>query len=604
MPEETKETKEMGKDGECHIRSPICVFEGHVDHGKSSLLDAIRGSSIVQSEPGRITQSIGAYMVPIDKIKAMCGRLISLGKVEFSVPGLLFIDTPGHAAFSSLRKRGGSLADFAVVVVDINEGFMPQTIEAVEILKANKTPFIIAANKIDLIPGWASNSEMLLKNILNQNPEVQRILDERIYQFVEQLYKLGFESERFDRVENFTKQISIVPVSATTHEGIPEMLSLVIGLAQRYLSESLKCSSFGFAKGSILEVKEEPGIGNMLDVIIYDGMLSKNDTIVIAGLEKPIVSKVRGLSEQVIPHRKDKRYALVPVEKVFAAAAVRIMASDTEGVISGMPLMSCSEKNLEETKEAVQSEVSEVVIEMECQGIIVKAESLGSLEAMISILKSKGISIRRATVGAISKKDITEAQSSIESNPLNAVILSFNVPLDPEAKEIIKDSQVKILSSEIIYSLIDNFEEWRKGREHEIQEKAMSSVVRPCKIQIMPQFIFRKNNPAVVGVDVILGMIHVGTPLMKEGKSITRIKAIQAEKESIHSAEKGKQVAVSLEKVTVGRQINGGDFLYSVLTENEFRKLKEMKQFLKSDEIDAMREIMMIMRKENPLWGV
>jgi len=604
-----KETAEQeqsaGKSNlECPIRSPICVFEGHVDHGKSSLLDRIRGSSIVESEPGKITQGISAYLVPIGTLKNLCGTLCSVIKMDFAVPGLLFIDTPGHAAFTNLRKRGGSIADFAVVVIDINEGFMPQTIEVIENLKSNKTPFLIAANKVDVMPGWNSSSQLLLQNIASQTPEVQRILDERIYKIVEELYKLGFESERFDRVENFTKQIAIVPVSARTGEGVPEMLSVIIGLAQRYLQGCLKCYTKGYAKGSVLEVKTEPGIGSTLDVIIYDGTLNKNDIIVIGGIEKPIVSKVRGLLEQTIPHRRDKKYELKQVDCVHAAAAVRIMASDVEDAISGMPILVCSESELEETKEQVQEDVNEIVIETEEKGVLVKAGNLGALEALSKMLREKGIQIRKASLGNITKKDIVEAETNIKTAPLNAVILGFDVALDAEAKEKIKDSPVKIIISNVVYSLIGDFENWKKGRQSELTEETLSSLVTPCKIMIMPQCIFRNSNPAVVGVDIIAGVLKVGTPLMKEGKEITRVREMQSENKNIALAEKGKQVAVSLAKVTVGRQINGNDTLYTFFSENDFRKLKKLKQYLKPDEIDAMKEIAEIMRKENPLWGV
>jgi translation initiation factor 5B len=600
MPKETKT-----EDGACHIRSPICVFEGHVDHGKSSLLDRIRGSTIVDSEPGKITQGIGAYLVPIDEIKKRCGSMLSSGKVNFSIPGLLFIDTPGHAAFTSLRKRGGSLADFAVVVVDINEGFMPQTEEAITILRANKTPFVLAANKIDLIPGWQSIPDsLLINNIQGQGQETQALLDERIYKIVGKLYTMGFASERFDRVENYANQIAIVPVSAKSAEGIPELLSLIIGLVQRYLHEGLHCDIKGSAKGSVLEVKEEPGWGNVIDAIIYDGALSKTDTIVIGGLDKPIVAKVRGLLEKTVPHRKDRKYDLVQSDEVFAAASVEIIASEVEGVISGMPIISCSEGDVEKAKLQVQAEVEDVVVETDESGIILKAANLGVLEAMLSLFREKGIKIRKASLGAITKKDVMEAESNIERNPLDAVIIGFEVAPDAEAKEQLKSSSVKIILSNIIYTLLDSLERFRAQKKDEIERSVLDSVTAPCKIQIMPNFIFRMSNPAIVGVDILGGTLKVGMPLMKEGKNIAYVKGIQADNESMSSAGRGKQVAVSIDGVTVGRQINPGDILFSFIIESEFVKLKKSKAYLKEDEIEVLRELSLIMRKDNPVWGI
>src|SRR3989304_7123601 len=137
------------------IRQPIVSVLGHGAHGKTSLLDAPRGTTVAAREAGGITQHIGATEVPLDAILRVCGDLVT-GQT-FKIPGLLFIDTPGHHAFTPLRARGGALADLAVLVVDVNEGFRPQTIESIRILKHNRTPFVVAANKIDLVPRWGEN---------------------------------------------------------------------------------------------------------------------------------------------------------------------------------------------------------------------------------------------------------------------------------------------------------------------------------------------------------------------------------------------------------------------------------------------------------------
>src|SRR3989338_9048939 len=133
------------------LRQPIIAILGNVDSGKTQLLDTIRNTAIVESEPGRITQSIGCSIIPIESIKKICGNMLENLKLEIKIPGFLIIDTPGHAAFTSLRKRGGNLADMAILVVDVNDGIKVQTIECIGILRQYKTPFVIALNKIDLI---------------------------------------------------------------------------------------------------------------------------------------------------------------------------------------------------------------------------------------------------------------------------------------------------------------------------------------------------------------------------------------------------------------------------------------------------------------------
>jgi translation initiation factor 5B len=162
-----------------YIRQPIVSVLGHVDHGKTSLLDYIRGSTVAAREAGAITQHIGATEVPINAIYNVCGELLK-GK-KFTLPGLLFIDTPGHHAFTTLRIRGGSLADIAILIVDINEGFKPQTYESLRILKQYKTPFIVVANKIDAISGWQKTDGIAKNRINNQRVNVKNIFEEKIY---------------------------------------------------------------------------------------------------------------------------------------------------------------------------------------------------------------------------------------------------------------------------------------------------------------------------------------------------------------------------------------------------------------------------------------
>jgi len=346
------------------IRSPICTVVGHVDHGKSSILDNIRGSAIVGSEAGAITQAIGASIIPLDTIKKICGDLLKTANMNFTIPGLLFIDTPGHAAFTNLRKRGGNLADIAILVIDIREGLKPQTIESIEILKQYKTPFIIAANKVDLLPGWKKGTNSILKTISEQTPQTSQEVEKKVYEIVGKLAEYELNGERFDRVQDYTKQVAIIPTSAETGEGISELLMVLSGLAQKYLETCLECNVDGSAKGIILEVKEEKGIGKSMDVILFDGTLKVNDTIIIGGLNRPITTKVRGLFEpNPLSEMRDKKSKFRPVKGVNAATGVKIAAPDIEEVVAGMPIRATDKENLEKTKEEVQKEVEEVIIE-------------------------------------------------------------------------------------------------------------------------------------------------------------------------------------------------------------------------------------------------
>ncbi len=591
-------------------RSPIIAVLGHVDHGKSSILDRIRNSAIVETEAGRITQAIGASIVPLETIQNICANLNV--KLNFIIPGLLFIDTPGHEAFTSLRKRGGNLADIAILVIDINEGFRPQTIEALEILKDYKTPFVVALNKLDLVGDFKIKEYMkgktLIEKLNSQEFSVSQDIEAKLYNIVAFISeKFGMESERFDRCD-FTKQIAIIPCSAKTGLGIPELLMVLTGLTQKYLENRLVCNidKNAKAKGAILEIKNVEGLGICIDAIIYDGVMSINDTLVVGGLERPVVTKIRGLFEpKALRDMRDHKTKFSSMKELTAATGVRISAPDIDEVIAGMPLISCRhgspEKDIEQAKQDVQKQVEEVIIEVEKEGVVVKADTIGSLEALIKLLKNKKIKIRRAFVGNITKKDLTDAESNYERDPLEAVILGFNVGTEPN----IKNEKVKIITSNIIYKLIEEYEEWREKESKKIEQKELEGLTRPCKIEYLPNYTFRANNPAIIGAEVLIGEMRPGTPIMKnDGVVLTTIKEIQKEKASVNSAVKKEQVAISLPGLTVGRQIKEGEIFYSAIPENDFRKIKNLTKYLSKEEIHLLKEIAEIMRKKNPIWGV
>jgi translation initiation factor 5B len=572
------------------IRQPIVVFMGHVDHGKTTLADSIRHTAVAKSEPGAITQCISSSKIGLKAIQDVCGKLLEKLNIKITIPGLLFIDTPGHAAFQNLRKRGGNLADIAVLVIDINEGIKPQTLESIEILKQYKTPFIIALNKIDLISGWRSLKKALLQSINEQSEFVKREIDEKLYTLVSKLHELGFNPERFDRVEDYTKQIAIVPVSAKTSDGIPELLMILTGLAQKYLEKELKIKVEGPGKATILEVKEEKGLGKTLDIILHDGSIKINDAIVIGSLEKPVVTKVKALFE---PENKK----LKSLKEITAASGLKLSAPNLENILPGMPLIVANE-NLEQAKINIQKEVEQVIIETDKSGVIIKAESLGSLEAMINILKQNNIPIRKTSIGNITKKDILE--TSAESEPLNKVILGFNVSL--EAEETPKD--VKVITNNVIYKIIEDLLEWREEKQKEIQREQMADLVMPFKIKILPNCIFHQSHPAIVGVEILAGKVKNDVPVIKDKKSLSYIKELQSEGKTVQEAVKGEEVAVSLPNLTAGRQIKENDILYSDMSEENFKKLRELKKYLNADEIQTLKEIQALKRKTNPMWGI
>ncbi len=587
------------------IRSPICSVVGHVDHGKSTLLDFIRGTNIVNKEPGAITQSIGASLIPISRIREICKDLISKLKIDLEVPGLLFIDTPGHAAFTTLRKRGGSLADLAILVIDINEGVMEQTIESIQILKEFKTPFLIAANKVDLIPGFRIYNNLLNETLKRQNERVISEIDKKIYEIVGKLYEFGFNSERYDRIEDYTKQIAIVPISAKYGLGIPELLIVLIGLAQKYLKESLKLHLSDYGKGTILEIKDIPGFGKVIDAIIYDGTIRKGDYMIISGIEKPVVTKIRGLllPKPLSEIRIGAKFE--SVNEVIASSGIRIIPTSCDNIIAGMPFFtSDKDEKIEALKKEVQKDVSNILIETEKDGLIIKADSLGSLEALVKLLKEKDIQVKSARIGNINKTDINEAYVLKEKNPFLGVILGFNVSLPNELKEEVDKYKIKIITNNVIYKIIEDYEEFCKSLRSKLQKIKLENLTSLCKIRLLPNYIFRQSNPAIVGIEVLKGTLKPNTIMMNSsGNPITRVKSIQDRGKNVNEAKKGEKVAVSLLNVTIGRTIKEDEVLYSYISEEEFKRYKEMKNILTPEQVELLKEITSIKRKNNPYWG-
>jgi translation initiation factor 5B len=568
------------------LRQPLIVVMGNVDAGKTQLLDTIRKTAVIKSEAGKITQMISSSMISLSTIQRICGDLLK--NKNFTLPGVVFIDTPGHAAFSNMRKRGGNLADIAILVININEGVKPQTIECVEILKKYQTPFVIALNKIDLVSGWQKKDGHILQEIEQQPERIKQLIDNKIYEIVGKLYENGFQAERFDRVEDYTKTIAMVPCSAKTTEGIPTLLMVLMGLSQKFLEKKLETEENLPGKATILEVKDEKGIGTTLDVILHEGVIKVNDQIVVAGLHEAIITKVKGI---FLPDEKGK---YITVKEAKAAAGIKISAPDTKEAISGMPL-EVVQGDPEEAKEKLQEEIDDVLIETDEEGIVIKADSLGSLEAVIGMLKDKEINIKKASVGNVTKKDIADATSS--EDELNKVILCFNVTGDT--------NEVKIIEHNIIYQLIEDLEKYREEKRKELEAKELENLTKPAKVKVLKGCIFRQSNPCVLGVEVELGNLTPDVEIIKpDGSKAGHVKGIQYENENIQKAEKGKQVAISLPDVTGGRQIKEEDILLVDIKEQEFKKLKSLKKYLSEDEITILKEIAEIKRKEKNTWGI
>jgi len=603
------------------VRSPITVVLGHVDVGKTALLDKIRGTAVQAREVGGMTQHIGASFIPLDTIFDIIQPLSDAGIVridrsQFFIPGLLFIDTPGHEAFTNLRARGSSVADIAILVIDIRSGFQPQTYESIELLRATRTPFVVAANKIDRLPGWEAHPNApFLISYGKQPPVARQTLDGELDKLIGVFYELGFQADRYDRVTDFRKTVAIVPTSAITGEGIPDLFLVLVGLAQRFMGDRLKLT-LGEAKGSILEVRRTPGAGTTIDVILYDGSLRRGDYIVIGSRHGVIVTKIRGLLlPKPLDEIRDPRDRFSSVDKIVAAAGVRIVAPDLDDALAGSPLYAVPSDLpegelatiLEEKKRMVLEDIGKLIFRTDKTGIILKADTLGSLEALLRRFKEKNVPVAIADVGNVDKEDAIHAVIVKERDPKWAVIVMFNVGILPEAKEIIEKEGVKIIEDNVIYKIFEKFDDYLYEYEERVRRELLEGITYPGKIMILPGFIFRRSKPAIVGIRVLGGKIKPGYTLIREdGKEVGSIKQIQSEGETVQEAHYGMEVAISIDKGVVGRNIREGDILYVDVPEGDARMInRKLLNLLSPDAREAFLEFLKIKRKVKGFtWGM
>ena len=587
-------------------RQPIVAVLGHVDHGKTSLLDHIRSlgsqrqASVMDREAGGITQHIGATEVPSNLLNELCGPL--LGGKSFDSPGLLFIDTPGHHSFSTLRNRGGSLADIAILVIDLKEGLRPQTIESIRILKKAKTPFVVAGNKVDRIHGWKSeDGRPMALAMRNQTKDTIGYFDESFWNLVGGFGEHGFNLDRYDRIKDFTKEIALVPVSAKEGEGIQDLLAVVIGLAERYLAEQLTDIE-GAGEGTVLEMKEERGLGKTLDVILHRGSIAKGDEIVLVTSEGGVATTVRGLFKpRGMAEMRDAGDRWNDTESASAASGLKLSAPDLDGVLAGTTLRVV--RNAAEQKKALAlaSEESRLSIDLEEEGVCIKAVTVGGLEALAMELKEIDVPIRSASIGKVGRRDIRGAETS--SDPLHRLILGFSTSVLSDAQNEIdsSDSGLKVICSDIIYHILDERERWVESRTAELEEESREKIVYPGRILLLPDHTFRVSKPAVVGVRVLGGRIHIGQRLLKDGSSVGQIKSIRSGEDSMKEAKQGDEVAVAIDGVVVGRQIEEEDVLLVDVPESHAKRLRKMS--LNAIESEILGELLEIHRRDDHFWG-
>ncbi|MDA4114530.1 MAG: translation initiation factor IF-2 [Thaumarchaeota archaeon] len=589
------------------LRQPVVVVLGHVDSGKTSFLDKIRGTAVQAREAGGITQEIGASFFPMETLTAICGALMDKSGAQLKIPGLLVIDTPGHEIFSNLRMRGGSAADIAILLVDVQKGLENQTIESIEILKQRKVPFLVALNKIDMIRGWRKDTSGSLASALKQQPpEWNDELEEKLYSVVGALSRQGFNSDAFYRVKDFRKQVSIVPISARYGIGMPEIMAVLIGLAQQFLTEKLvTIDENGRARGIILELQEEVGIGETANIILTDGKLSVGDSIVLVKRDGAIESKVKALfMPKPLDEMRDPRDKFTPVQEVYSAAGVKLVSPDLQGVIPGTSVITFrTSEEFDAIKTEAEKDLTTLVSKTDIEGVVVKAGNIGGLEALVRMLSQREIPVRSADIGDISRNDIVEAEAVAERDPYLGAIIGFDVKVLQDAKENAKAAQ--IITSDVIYDAVEGYVQWAATKRLEDERSALSTITGPAKITALPGSFFRRNDPAVFGVEIVGGRLKPKVRLMDaSGVELGTVEQIQENGKPVQEATRGMQVAISVRGPTLGRSIKENDSIFTFPTSHDVKMLRgKLASTLKPEEEEILEEIVTIRSAKDMMYG-
>lgn len=565
----------MAERSKDNLRSPICCILGHVDTGKTKLLDKIRQTNVQEGEAGGITQQIGATFFPMDAIKQKTERMVS--DIEYNIPGLLVIDTPGHESFTNLRSRGSSLCNIAVLVVDIMHGLEAQTLESLNLLRQRRTPFIVALNKIDRIYGWKPIPNYPVRESLaKQEKHVISEFEDRVQKTIIAFAEQGLNACLYYDNKNFARNVSFVPTSAITGEGIPDLLHLLIKLTQERMSDSLMYLSE--LECTVLEVKVIEGLGTTIDVVISNGVLHESDRIVVCGLNGPIVTNIRALLTPQPMRELRIKSAYIHHKSVKAALGVKIVAPDLEKAIAGSRLLVVGpEDDEDDLREDVMSDLKTLLssIDKSGRGVCVQASTLGSLEALLDFLKSSKIPVSGINIGPVHKRDVIRASVMLEHAREYAILMAFDVKIDRDAQEMADEMGVKVFKADIIYHLFDQFVAYMNDIQEQRRRDQAPQAIFPCELRIVPGCVFNKRNPIILGVDVVEGQLRVGTPISVIGEDgstvpLGRVSGIELNHKAKEIVKKGEpSVAVKIECASyetpklIGRHFFEKDALYS-----------------------------------------
>ncbi|CAF4895553.1 unnamed protein product [Pieris macdunnoughi] len=602
--EKRREDNEKNKANNPLRAAVVCVL-GHVDTGKTKILDKLRRTNVQDGEAGGITQQIGATNVPIENIKEQTRHVKGVNEIAFKLPGLLIIDTPGHESFSNLRNRGSSLCDIAILVVDIMHGLEPQTIESINLLKQKKTPFLVALNKIDRLYDWQSAQRKDIRDILKmQQPNTQLEFEKRTKDVILQFAEQGLNAALFYENPDPRTYVSLVPTSAVTGEGMGNLLAMIVQACEGPLHKRLVFSQQLLA--IVLEVKAIPGLGTTIDTILINGTLREGDTAILAGTEGPIVTQIRSLLMPQPMKELRVKNAYIEHKEVTGAQGVKIAAKELEKAIAGLNLLVAQKPDeVDILREEVAKELKTALssIKLSERGVYVQASTLGSLEALLEFLRTSKIPYSAIRIGPVVKRDVMKASAMLEHDSQFATILAFDVKIERDAQELADQLGVKIFAADIIYHLFDKFTAYREELKQRKREEFKHIAVFPCKLKVLPQFVFNSRDPIVAGIMVEAGILKEGTPICVPSKEFVElgfVTSIEVNHKQVETARKGQEVCIKIEPIPgespkmFGRHFDETDMLVSKISR---ASIDACKDYFRDDLIKTDWQLMVELKK-------
>ena len=568
------------------LRAPIVCILGHVDAGKTKILDKLRHSNVQLGEAGGITQQIGATFIPIENIQTHISKISEKFQTKSRIPGILLIDTPGHASFTNLRSRGSSLCDIAVLILNIDKGIEKQSVESLDLLRMRKTPFIVALNQIDRTYNWKSYPWSGFEDSYRKQKEQQkRLFNEKVEQNQMQFIKNNINTELYYKNTNMKEYVNLVPTSAITGEGLPDLLGLLVYLTDNYLirqitfKEEVKCS--------ILEVKVLESVGTTIDVVLVNGTIHVGDKIVIGGLLGPIktVVKIILLPKPMKEMRVKCEYDRY--DEISGAIGVKIFCQDLENALAGSPLyVYKTEEEAEKYCNEISRDFNSIVqkyLNNKGKGIMVQASTLGSLEAILTFLGEQKVDVAVVGVGNLNKKDVIKLQikhaedENVKKEDL--VVLCFDNKVLPEAQKFADENSIKIFVDDVIYHLFDKFIEFKKQCELERKKDKEKEAIFPCSLKTV--MFINKKDPLIIGVSVTEGVLKIGTPIYCVEKKIPIgvVESIEREKKPINNVRPNDgdvaiRIKVADSSLAAGRHFDENSTYISQITRASIDALK------------------------------